>query len=351
LGDVIKLSEKYVVVGAGSIGRRHIGNLNLLGYENIDVVDTNKDSLRYIKNNFKINKVFSNIKDLPRDDYQVGFVLTPPAYHISIALELANKGMDLFIEKPLSHNLNNVDKLLEIKEEKNLVMMTGFNMRFNLNLIKIKKLLDEGRIGKIISARVHFGSYLPLRHPNRDYRNGYAGKRSLGGGVILDNIHQIEYIQWFLGDVKEIFCYYDKKSGLEIDTEDFAEILMKFKNGEIASLHLDYIQRPYQNACELIGETGTIRWRLSLNYDVENNNYSFESDTLKVYDINTSQWQIFKGIDSLNEPYIRETEYFLNCVKLRKKPMIDVEYGLKILKVALAAKESSKKNKVIEVKK
>lgn len=341
---------RILIVGAGSIGRRHINNLNNLGYEDIDVVDISDTNLDYVKKNFKIKETFTDFNGaLNSKDYDAAFILTPPIYHIPMALELAKKGLDLFIEKPLSHNLENVDKLIKIKEDNDLVIMVGFNMRFNSSLIKIKKLLDEGKVGKMISARVHFGSYLPYRHPDRDYREDYGAKKSLGGGVILDAIHQIEYIQWFLGDVDEVFCYSGKLSNLEIETEDDAEILLKFKSGVVASLHLDYIQRPYQNKCELIGENGTIQWEISLQYNVKNNNYSLYSDKVKLYDVKSGKWQIFGGDKSLNDAYIREEEYFISCVKLRKRPIIDEEHGKRILEVTLAAKKSSEIHNIVGV--
>jgi predicted dehydrogenase len=341
---------RILVIGAGSIGRRHISNLNLLGYNDLDVVDISYANLGYVKKNFKIKEIFTDFNDaLNSKEYNVGFILTPPVYHIPMALELAKKGLDLFIEKPLSHNLENVDDLIKIMKANNLVIMMGFNMRFKSSLIKIKKLLEEEKIGKIISARIHVGSYLPYRHPDRDYREEYGAKKSLGGGVILDAIHQIDYALWFLGDVEEVFCYSGKMSNLEIEVEDNAEILLKFKNGALASLHLDYIQRPYQNKCELIGENGTIQWVLSLHYNVNDNDYSFRSEKVKLYDVKTGKWQIFNGDKSLNDAYIREVEYFISCVKLRKRPILDGEYGKKVLEVTLAAKKSSEIHNVVKV--
>jgi len=106
---------KILVIGAGSIGKRHISNLNLLGYKNIDVIDINNENLNYIKNNFEIKNTFINLKDVSDKNYDVGFILTPPIYHIPMALEMAKKKIDLFIEKPLSHNLKKVKELIKEK--------------------------------------------------------------------------------------------------------------------------------------------------------------------------------------------------------------------------------------------
>lgn len=338
---------KFLVVGCGSIGKRHIRNLISLNHEVIGF-DISSEAREEAGKKISI-PTFSDFDAALEEKLNAVFICNPNSEHIPSAIKVAQKGLHLFIEKPLSHDLNGVDKFIEIAKEKRLVTFIGFNMRFNASLIKIKKLLDEEKIGKIISSRVHFGSYLPYRHPSRDYRGDYGAKKSLGGGVILDAIHQIDYIQWFLGEVEEVFCYSGKMSNFEIDVEDNAEILLKFKSGAVASLHLDYIQRPYQNKCELIGENGTIQWEISLQYDVQNNIYSSRSEKIKHYNIKTGKWQIIKGDDTPDDAYIREIEYFINCIKRKEKPIVDGEYGKRVLEVALAAKKSSEIHNIVRV--
>ena len=141
---------RILIVGAGSIGRRHIDNLNNLGYEDIDVVDISESNLGYIKKNVKIKETFTDLNDaLNAKYYDMGFILTPPIYHVSMALELANKGMDIFIEKPLSHNLEHIDELIKIKEGNGLIIMVVYILRFDFGLWELKSNIEKVTFGKI----------------------------------------------------------------------------------------------------------------------------------------------------------------------------------------------------------
>jgi len=326
---------KFLVVGCGSIGERHIRNLKSLGAGKIMAQDIDPKRLLKVKKKYSV-ETYENIEEALRRKPDAVLVCAPTSLHVPIALSAVNSGCHVFIEKPISHNLDKVDDLIEAAKKRKLIIFVGFNMRFNSNLIKIKELLDERKIGKVISARVHFGSYLPDRHPWEDYREGYGAKKSLGGGVILDAIHQVDLVRWFLGDIKEVFCYSDKMSSLEIDVEDNVEIFFKLKSGAVATLHLDFVQRPPQLSCQLIGEEGTITW-------------DFWESKVKFYDMKSKKWEIFHGDKDPNEMYIREIRHFINCIKTKKNPPVDGVMGKELLEIALVAKKSSEEGRLIEL--
>src|SRR5215813_3907127 len=97
----------------------------------------------------------------------------------------------------------------------------------------LNSLLAERAIGKVIASRVKVGQYLPDWHPWGNYRQSYSAQGELGGGANLDAIHEIDYVRWLLGEVA------GKLSQLQIDTEDVAEILLRFENGAVGEIHLD----------------------------------------------------------------------------------------------------------------
>ena len=138
-------------------------------------------------------------------------------------------------------------------------MLVGFQFRFHPGLRQVKQLLDEGAIGKPLSARAHWGEYLPNWHPWEDYRLGYAARPELGGGVVLTLSHPLDYLRWLLGEVESLWLLPAIK-GLGMPVEDLAEIGLRFSKGAIGSLHLDYDQRPPSHTLEIMGTHGTIRW-------------------------------------------------------------------------------------------
>ena len=325
---------KILVIGCGSIGKRHIRNLKSLGYEDIIAYDIKKERLKEVEE-YKV-KTFENRDEAFNQKIDAVLVCTPSSLHLQPALSAVKNGCHVFIEKPISHTLEGLNELISIAEEKRLVTMVGFNLRFEKGLSTVKKLLDEKAVGKVATAICIAGQYLPDHHPWEDYRRGYAANRSLGGGVILDGIHELDYISWFLGDIKEVFCFADKLSGLEMDTEDTAAYLLRFENNAIGVIQMDYVKRTYERTCEIIGEEGIIKW-------------DFKEHTVKLFSAKTKEWETIQDDKEydINKMYVDEIKYFIDCINGKGSPPVDAVSGKKILEVALAAKESSDTKKVM----
>jgi len=328
---------KYLLLGCGSIGQRHLNNLKTITDGEIIAYRTREKKVKKLENDLDI-KTYSNLAEALNQSPDAVLVTNPTSLHIQSALDAAKQGCHLFIEKPISNTLVGIDELIDIVRKKNLVVLIGCNLRFHPCLQFIKKLLDEKRVGKVISARVQMGQYLPDWHPWEDYRTMYSAQKSLGGGIILDAIHELDYISWFLGDVTQVFSFSDKLSDLDIDTEDVAEILLRLKSGVIAEVHLDYVQRYPNRSCEIIGEEGSILLNL-------------KEGTVKVYTAEKMEWEVFeqpKGYD-INQTYIDEMVHFISCIEGKEEPLISITNGLKVLNIALAAKESAMSGKIINI--
>ena len=319
---------EILVIGAGSIGRRHINNLNNLGYEDVDVVDINDANLGYVKKNFGIKETFTDFNDaLNSKDYDMGFILTPPIYHIPMALELAKKGVDLFLEKPLSHNLEHVDELINVKEDNNLIIMVGYNLRFNFELRELKSYIEKGMLGKVYYIRAEVGQYLPDWRPWQDYRKSYTAIKESGGGIILDGSHEIDYVMWLANNkLKEVKTIYGKVSDLEINVEDIAESIFRFENGIIASIHLNMIERGYNRYCKVVGEKGSIKW-------------IFKDNVLEFYDAESKEFTIKRYEIDSNYSYLEELKHFLSCVENRIEPLSNVYTAKGTLEVVIKMKE------------
>jgi predicted dehydrogenase len=323
---------KFLVVGYGSIGRRHVRNLESLKV-GIILFRTKKE-----KNVEKRYKVYYDFDEALGENPDAVLITNPTALHIPTALVVAKSGHHLFIEKPISHDLKGVDKLIQIATKKNLIVLIGHNLRFHPSIRLMKELITKKYIGNVISIRAQAGQYLPDWRPKQDYRKSYSADKSLGGGVILDLVHELDYARWFLGDAKEVFSFYDKLSRLKISTEDVAEILIRFKNNAIGEVHLDYIQRPGSRSCQIIGEKGTIFW--------DSNKKQVELFSSKL-----RRWLIFPEDKNfnINQTYIEEMKHFLRCIQHKDKPLVTVADGKKVLEIALAAKKSAKVGKVVHL--
>ena len=322
-------------MGFGSIGHRHVNNL--LKYPDMEVIIcTNKKSISTeIQKSCKIVKSLEyGIKETP----DIAFITNVTSEHVSTAIKLAECGINLFIEKPLSHSMEHIDSLSEIIKRKKIKVMIGSNFRFHECIKKIKELLDENIIDEIISVRVECGSYLPDWHPNEDYRSGYAAQKELGGGVVLTCIHEIDYLHWFLGQVDEVVSFSGKYSDLELNVDDLSTALLKFKKNIIAELHLDFFQRKEFRSCKIIGKKGTIYW-------------DSDSNLVKLFDVNENKWMEILKISNYdrNQMFMKELDYYLDCINHNKEPMNSIIESKEILKIALGIIESSETKKVVKI--
>lgn len=237
---------------------------------------------------------------------------------------------------PLSHSLDGVDGLLDLVRSRGLVLLVGYNQRFNPVLQQAKDWLDQGLIGHLASARLHVGEYLPRRHPWEDYRQGYGAHQDLGGGVILDSIHEIDYALWFFGLPERAYCVGGKFSSLEIDTEDMAEILLSYPHPQVVSIHLDYLQQPPQRWCELIGEVGMIKADLV-------------AGTVSLYQGERREWRVVQAPSDPNEMYVQEMAHFLDCLEGHSRPIVDGATARRSLAVAVAAKKSAGERQPVDL--
>ena len=327
---------KILIVGYGSIGKRHTDNLLNIGKLEIIVYSKNKESFKLVKKGVKICTSF---KDALKEKPDISIICNETSFHVDTAIKLAKINSHLFIEKPLSHSLVNLTKLLKIVKRKKLITMVGCNMRFHDGIKSIKKLLDKNELGQIFSVTAENGSYMPDWHPGEDYHISYASNKKMGGGVVLTQIHEIDYLFWFFGKVSNVLSISDKLSDLQLDVEDFSSSILKFKNNIVAEIHLDYYQKPSVRKCKIIGRKGKIIW----NY--ENNHLQIFKNSTKKF----STKLIDKKFDR-NKMYVEELKYFLNCVNNKKTCMNSIIEAYEVQKIAFAMKNSSNKGKKISLK-
>lgn len=342
---------KILFIGLGGIGQRHLRNvrakfndsISILAYrtrgmrKTITPTLTIDDSVDFIKK-YGV-EVFTDLDTALSKAPDVAFVCNPTSHHLSACLAVADAGCHIFVEKPLSFSMDGVKKLQDLCNDKNLICQVGYQLRFHPCYQTLKDLIRNNAVGNIISVHSEVGEYLPNWHKYEDYRQMYAAKKELGGGVILSQIHEIDYLYDLFGMPSRIFGMGGHLSQLEIDVEDTADVLMdvKYKGRTFpVTLHQDYIQRPTSRFCKVIGDSGTILM------DIANLSLTIERpDTeKKVYN--------FSGFDR-NELFMNEINHFFDCVTHRRQPVVSLDDGINSLKVALAIKKAIESGNGINV--
>lgn len=230
----------------------------------------------------------------------------------------------MFIEKPLAHSLNGIDTFLRMAEEKKLSVAVGCNLRFHPALEAIHHAVHSNRIGRLLTARAEVGQYLPDWHPDKDYRQEYSARADLGGGAVLTLIHELDYIYWIGGEVRETVGMLAKVSDLELDVEDVAEIICRHISGALTSIHMDFLDRAYSRRSRWVGETGTIEWiwggALRLIQSGGNQEILWHDPTF-----------------DCNDTYVKELLDFFDCIKTRKQPRTNGWEAKRVLEIALSS--------------
>lgn len=328
---------KVLVIGGGSIGSRHLRNLQQLGAEHLGLVET--DSLRRQAVTVELGVVsFSRLEEGLEWAPNFAVVATPTHLHAEQALEIVRGGFPVFVEKPLSHTVSGISELTDLVNRKKLTTLVGCNMRFHPGPAKIKQLLTEERLGKILFARIYTGSYLPEWRPNTDYRSNYAARVKTGGGCLMDCIHEIDLARWYLGDVRSVFCCTGHLSSLEIETEDVAALVCRHTTGAMSEIHLDYVQRSYERGCQIVGEQGSLAW-------------DFNSKAVRWYNASSKEWTVFRQPEAwkTDQMYVDEMEHFLKCLAEQRSTMLPIPDAATLMQLVFAAKTSAEQGKMIIV--
>ena len=334
---------KALFCGLGSIGQRHLRNLRALTGDATEIIAFRQRRRAPVLNDdmtvrpgadlettYGIRS-FASLDDALAERPDVAFVTNPNMMHLPVALAAARAGCHLFIEKPLSHSLDGVDELIDLVESQDLVALVGYQFRFHPGLRLIKTLLDEGRLGRLIGAHIVNGEYLPDWHPYEDYRDTHAARRELGGGALRVQTHEFDYALWLLGMPKLVYAVGGHLSRLEVDVEDSVSVLMTCEQDGRpvpVHVHLDYLQRPPQRICEIVGDAGRVR-------------YDYYAKQVEFSDTASGKVAVerFDGFERCHL-FRDELRHFLACVRGEERPVVDLREGAGSLSVALAAAES-----------
>jgi predicted dehydrogenase len=325
------LSNRVLIVGLGSVGKRHLrlarelmpdADIRVLRHQECTSVPEHA------------NGYFSSLSQAISFAPQLAVIASPSTFHMNSAQPLAQAGAHLLIEKPLSSSLAGVPQLLETCREQGTILLTGYNLRFLPSLQHFHDLLGERVIGRVLSVRCEIGQYLPSWRPDSDYRQGVSARRELGGGALLELSHELDYLRWIFGEVDWVKATLSRQSSLEIDVEDTAHLTLGFvpalgSHQLIGVVNLDFIRHDTTRLCTAIGENGSLRW-------------NGLTGVVELYEAGAKEWrELFSYPHQRDDSYLAEWQNFIACVNEHKTPLITGEDGFKVLQIIEAARISA----------
>jgi predicted dehydrogenase len=333
------LINRILIVGLGSIGTRHLriarelhpdADIRVLRHQECQSIPEHADGC--------FSTTEQAIAFLP----QLAVIANPAPFHISVAQPLAEAGVNLLIEKPLSSSVDGVPQLIEACQKQGSVLMTGYNLRFLPSLQRFRILLLENTIGRVLSVRCEIGQYLPSWRPDTDYRGSVSARRKLGGGVLLELSHELDYLRWIFCEVEWVNATLSRQSALEIDVEDTAHLVLGFVLADdkfqlLGTVNLDFIRHDTTRSCTAIGEKGTLRW-------------NGLTGVVELYEAAAKEWrELFCHQHHRDDSYLAEWKNFIDCVYEHKMPLVTGEDGLKVLEIIEAARISASSGRQVTV--
>ncbi len=332
--------NRMLVVGAGSSGSRHVRILRelrpdievaILRHEVCD--DAKSESLG-------VEHCFTSIEDALSFTPDAAIIANPSPMHLDVAMPLAKAGVHLMVEKPIASSADGVGQLIDLCAEQDIRLMTGYNLRFLRTMAYFRGLLRQGRVGQMLSVKTEVVQYLPEWRPDVDYRETVSAQKKLGGGVLLELSHEIDYLLWLFGRVELVRASVIQQGGLDIDVEDTAHLQLGFRQDDVdeqlvVTLDMSFLRRETIRQCTVVGEFGTLRW-------------DGVSGRVELLPIDGEQWEeLLLDRPERDFTYRQELKHFISCVENGIDPSISGRDGEAVLTVVDAARLSSEKGEAV----
>ena len=314
------------VVGTGSIGQRHLNNLVKLGCQNIIAVSEYHKRKEITVGDRQISTSNSYGEALLVADVVV--IANPSSMHFEYLKQAIEKNKHIYLEKPIALEKTRIPTLIDRAENAELVIATGTQFRFNPRLLELKELISRGSLGRLLSVTASSGEHVADYHPKEDYHKSYAAKSELGGGVLLTQIHQIDYLNWLFGKFEHAYAAEVEVPELNIDVEACVTYVLSRNDGLTVAGHLNYLQRPKATNLQVIGTLATAEW-------------SYENNSLTIVK-NCGEITTTTTVFDRNQMFLECMRNFIECLGTGKYPRASLRDGYEALAIVNAIKTSMK---------
>jgi predicted dehydrogenase len=317
-----------LVIGSGSVGRRHARNFHHLGCV-VSCMDLRRDRLDQVASEVPIKYGFSNLEEcMEKATVFTGVaVCSPPKFHVAQTMRALDVGLPVFLEKPVSPDALSCRLLAQRLADGGKVLL-GYTYRWWKPIRRLKSLIEAGVIGPLRHARIVMSAHLADWHPWERYQDFFMSSRDLGGGALLDESHFIDLMLWFFGLPERLFARVEKISDLEITSDDLVDVSMSYPMGFRATIHLDLFGRPHEKSIVIVGESGTLQCL-------------FAPDEVRIGKTPEPNWEIEPFQVERNDMFLEADREFLDLASDRGQGLTcTVADGLKVLEVIEACRQS-----------
>ncbi len=324
------MSKQILVLGAGSVGKRHLKNLAAMGASGY-AMDPRRDRLDEAAAEVALIDAFESLDDLGNawDDIDGVVVASPPAYHVDQCVAALERQKPVLLEKPVSPTLASSRRLAEACARPGAApLLLGYTYRWWEPLRDFRRQIIDGAVGRPLNARFVMSAHLADWHPWERYQDFFMSSAELGGGALLDESHFVDLMLWFFGMPQGVYGRVEKISELELDSDDNVDIVARYESGLRVYIHLDLYGRPHQKYVSVTGEGRTLEW-------------SFEPNRWRVADTPGFQWQESNYTGERNDMFVAVAREFLDLVENGGTPSCTIADGVDVMRVVEACRRST----------
>jgi predicted dehydrogenase len=319
--------RRILIVGLGSIGTRHARVVRSL--QPTAAIMALRHRSAAVPDGVAIDASTTSLREALAWRPDAAIIASPASAHMHSAAALAGVGAHLLIEKPIAAESTDVAPMLAMARATGAMVATGYNLRFLPSLARFHALLRRKLIGRVISVRAEAGQHLASWRPGTDWRHGVSANAVLGGGVLLELSHELDYLRWIFGEVRELRSTVGYEGLANLDVEDTALLTMQFASGlqgdpVTASLAIDFVRHDRTRRCTVIGTMGTLEW-------------DAVAGTIRLFAAGADRWTtLFTSQPSRDATYASQWRHFLARVVDGRRPCASGEDGLAVLRMVEA---------------
>ncbi len=323
------------VIGVGIMGTNHVRVLSGMPGINLAAIsDMDKEKLDAVALKFNVKNKYLDHKEMLQKEKLDGVIIAvPAAVHRKVALDCAERGVHILLEKPIAHKLEDAQDIISKVNEKSIVFLVGHIERFNPVVTKIKELIDSGLLGEIyLINSIRVGPF-----PKRLY--------GLQEGVLIDiSIHDIDIMRHLVGEISQVYSQLIFSGKQEV----YAKSLFKFTGGVKGTSEFSWISPKRSRIIEVYGFKGMLRGDYFSQELVfyENSDKETENAITKG---NISAGPMINYPINKEEPLLLELMHFIECIKNNKKPRVNIHDATRALEVALSILKSGNSDHVVNI--
>jgi predicted dehydrogenase len=331
------MSSKHIlIIGTGSVGKRHARNLSSLGCT-ISCIDPRQDRLDEAAQEITtLQEGYTSLEEAFAGGrrFDAVAVTSPPSFHIGQAVAALDKRIPVLLEKPVSPDLKSAQTLQKAVHASGIPLLLGYTWRWWPSLAKVRELLAQQIVGRLRYVKFIMSAQLADWHPWERYQDFFMASKTLGGGALLDESHWLDLMVWLFGMPQKLYAKVEKISDLQIKTDDNVDILCQYPENMRVYLHLDLYGRPHEKSIQFIGEKGTMIW---------------EPERIRIGHGMEPEWQIENFSHDRNDMFLSVAREFLDVLGGRPVTTCNIDDGIRVLTLVEAARCSSSEEKTISI--